>query len=278
MAELPELETIRRGLEKEAAGRRIKTAALTGTKLIRRNGTKKAFQSRVEGVKIKSVDRRGSYLIGNLDSGELLAIDLGDTARVLRAAPKDPVVRHTLLVLTFTQGGQLRFIDPKPTAEVFVVASDELLDVAPELTSLGVDPVGEPVSWTAFAQRVVGNESKLKSVLLDQSVIVGLGNVYADEICWEAGLRPDRTASSLSAMELRRLFRAVVETLHEAMKHRGTSTEDHPFTDVYGKPGDFQLLLQVHGRDGEACRRCRSTVGKIRIGNRTTWLCEGCQI
>jgi formamidopyrimidine-DNA glycosylase len=278
MAELPEVETIRRGLEKEAAGKRVKTADLTGVKLIARNGTKKAFQSRVEGVKIKSIDRRGGVLIGVLDSGDLLVIDIGDTGHVLRAAPKEPVVKHTHLVLTFTQGGQLRFIDPKPTGEVFVVAAEDLLDVMPELGSLGVDPVSEPVSWTVFAHRVVGNDAKLKSVLMDQSIVVGIGNVYADEICWEAGLRPDRTASSLSAMELRRLFRAVVETLHEAMKHRGTTTAERPFTDVYGKPGEFQLLLQVYGRDGEACRRCRNDISKMRLGNRTTWLCESCQV
>jgi formamidopyrimidine-DNA glycosylase len=144
MAELPEVETIRRGLEKEAAGKRVKSADLTGVKLIARNGTKKAFQSRIEGVKIKTIDRRGGVLVGVLDSGDLLVIDLGDTGQVIRAAPKDPVVRHTHLVLTFTQGGQLRFIDPKPTGEVFVVAAEDLLDVMPELGSLGVDPVASP--------------------------------------------------------------------------------------------------------------------------------------
>jgi formamidopyrimidine-DNA glycosylase len=278
MAELPEIETVRRGLDKEASGKRVKSAELTGVKLIARNGTKKAFQSRIEGAKIKTFDRRGSLLIGVLDTGDLLVIDLGETAQVLRASPKDPVVKHTHLVISFTQGGQLRVIDPKPTGEVFLVAASELLDEVPALASLGVDPVGEPVSWTVFAHKIVGNDNRIKSILLDPSIVVAVGNVYSDEICFEAGLRPDRQGSSLSAMELRRLFRALVETLHEAVKHRGTSTEDRPFVDVYGKPGEYQLLLQVHGRDGEACRRCRGTVSKMRLGNRTTWLCESCQV
>jgi formamidopyrimidine-DNA glycosylase len=278
MPELPELETIRRGLDKEAAGKRIKSADLTGTRLISRHGTKKAFQARVEGAKIKAVDRRGTRLVAPLDTGDVLVVDLGDTTHISRLTPKDPPIKHTLLVLTFTQGGQLRVVDPKPTGEVFVTAADELLDEVPELRSLGVDPVGEPVSWTVFAHKIVGNEKTLRQILLDPTIVVGVGNVYADEICFEAGLRPERQGTSLSAMELRRLFRALVETLHEAVKHHGTTLDENGFTDIYGKPGEYQLLLQVHGRDGEACRRCRGTISKMRLGNRTVWLCESCQV
>jgi formamidopyrimidine-DNA glycosylase len=278
MPDLPEIETIRRGLEKEAVGKRVKSADVSGVKAIHRNGTKKGFQSRIEGAKVKSVDRRGRHLVSVLDTGDVLVLDLGDHGQLLRAAPKEPAIKHTHVVLTFTQGGQLRYIDPKTSGEMFVVESDRLLEELPELAARGVDPIGEPVSWTVFAQRIIGTDGKLKSVLLDPTVAAGIGNLYADEICFEAGLRPDRPTSSLSAQEIRRLFRALVETLHEAVKHRGTTTHDHPFTDVYGKPGEFQLLLQVHGRDGEACRRCRNEVSKMRLGNRTTWLCESCQV
>lgn len=278
MPDLPEIETIRRGLEKEAVGKRVKSAEVTGVKAIHRNGTKKAFQGRVEGAKVKSVDRRGRHLVSVLDTGDVLVLDLGEHGQLLRATPKEPTPKHTHVVLTFTQGGQLRYVDPKISGEMFVVEGDRLVEEVPELAARGVDPVGEPVSWTVFAQRIIGTEGKLKSVLLDPSVVAGIGNLYADEICFEAGLRPDRPTSSLSAQEIRRLFRALVETLHEAVKHRGTTTDDHPFTDVYGNPGEFQLLLQVHGRDGEACRRCRSAVSKMRLGNRTTWFCESCQV
>lgn len=278
MPDLPEIETIRRGLEKEAVGKRVKSAELTGTKAIHRNGTKKAFQARVEGAKVKSVDRKGRHLVAVLDSGDVLVLDLGDHGQLLRATPKEPTPKHTQVILTFTQGGQLRYVDPKISGEMFIVESARLAEEVPEIAARGVDPVGEPVSWTAFAQRVIATDGKLKSVLLDPNVVVGIGGLYADEICFEAGLRPDRATSSLSAQEIRRLFRALVETLHEAVKHRGTTTDDHPFTDVYGKPGEFQLLLQVYGRDGESCRRCRNPVSKMRLGNRTTYLCESCQV
>jgi formamidopyrimidine-DNA glycosylase len=279
MPELPEIETVRRGLERETVGRRVKTADVRAAKLVRRNGNKKAFQSRVEGTKIKSVDRKGSLLVANLDSSELLVLDLGETGQLLRAAPKEPVETGTALVVSFTQGGQLRVLDPDGLAEAFVVEAGQLLDEIPELTDLGLDPVASPVSWTAFAQSLVNRrDAKLKHLLMDQTFVVGLGDLYADEVLWDAGLRSDREVSTLSTMEIRRLYRSLVEILHEATKHHGTSDEAHPFVDLHGKPGSFQEELEVWGRAGEACRRCRGTVGKTRVGGRVTFACPNCQV
>jgi formamidopyrimidine-DNA glycosylase len=279
MPELPEIETVRRGLERETVGRRVKTAEVKVAKLVRRNGSKKAFQSKIEGTKIKGVDRRGSLLVTNLDSGDVLVFDLGGGGRLLRAAPKDAVEPGTQLVMSFTQGGQLRMVDPEEASEVFVVDSAKLTDEVPALGQLGLDPVAGPVSWTSFAQALVARrDEKLKTLLIDQSFVVGLGDVYADEILWEAGLKPDREVARLSTMEIRRLYRALVEILHEATKHHGTSVEARPFVDIHGKPGSFQEELQVWDRAGEACRRCRGTVGKMRVGNRTTYACPSCQV
>ena len=107
---------------------------------------------------------------------------------------------------------------------------------------------------------------------------MGLGGLYADEILHDAGLRPDREVSTVSTMEIRRLYRSLVEILHEATKHHGTSTAEHPFTDLHGKAGSFQEELQVWGRDGEPCRRCRGTVTKQRSGGRVTYWCPSCQV
>jgi formamidopyrimidine-DNA glycosylase len=115
-------------------------------------------------------------------------------------------------------------------------------------------------------------------LLLDQSFVVGLGGLYADEILYDAGLRPDRLVSTVSTMEIRRLYRSLVEILHEATKHHGTSTDEHPFTDLHGKAGSFQDELQVWGRDGEPCRRCRGTVTKARGGGKLTYWCPSCQV
>lgn len=279
MPELPEIETIRRGLERDTVGRRVKSVDVPVAKAVQRNGARKQFQSRLEGAKIKGVDRRGSLLVFTLDNGELLVVDIGATGELLRTTPKDEVSKDTQVVITFTQGGQLRMADPQGEAEAFVVTPDLLLEEVPALGDLGLDPVAAPVSWTAFAQSLVNHRTeKLKPLLLDQSFVVGLGGLYADEILYDAGLRPDRQVSTVSTMEIRRLYRSLVEILHEATKHHGTSTEEHPFTDLQGKPGSFQEALQVWGRDGQPCRRCRQTVTKQRGGGRITYWCPSCQV
>ena len=279
MPELPEIETIRRGLERETVGRRVKSVEVPVAKAVHRNGSRKAFQSRLDGAKIKGVDRRGSLLVFTLDTGELLVFDIGTSGYLLRTSPKDEVAKDTQVVITFTQGGQMRMGDPEGVAEAFVVTQDLLLVEAPELGNLGLDPVASPVSWTAFAQSLVNHRNeKLKPLLLDQSFVVGLGGLYADEILHDAGLRPDRAVSTVSTMEIRRLYRSLVEILHEATKHHGTSTPEHPFTDLQGKEGSFQDELQVWGRDGQPCRRCRQTVTKQRGGGRITYWCPSCQV
>jgi formamidopyrimidine-DNA glycosylase len=279
MPELPEIETVRRGLERETVGRRVKSVEVGEAKAVRRNGSKKAFESRLEGAKIKTVDRRGSLLVLTLDSGELLVVDVGETGRLTRAAPKDAPDEDLQLAVTFTQGGQLRLSDPENGAEAFVVAAESLADEVPSLGELGLDPVASPVSWTSFAHSLVARRtSKLKPLLLDPTFVVGLGGLYADEILYDAGLKPDREVSTVSTMEIRRLYRSLVEILHEATKHHGTSTEEHPFVDLNGKAGAFQEELEVWGRDGEACRRCRGTVSKQRSGGRITYWCANCQV
>ena len=277
MPELPEVETIRRGLEREVVGKRIKTVEVHGTRTVRRQ-TKKQLISRLEGVKITGVDRRGKYLVLKLDSAELLVIHLRMSGQLLRATPKDPVIKHTHVVISFTQGGQLRFVDPRTFGEVFVTVKDELTSAIPELADLGMDPLDEPISWVTFGQRLLARTTKLKQLLMDQSFIAGIGNIYSDEILWEAGLRHDRTPQTLSSMEVRRLYRAVVEVLHEAVKHRGSTLGDQQYVDLHGKPGEYQTMHQVYDREGQACRRCRAVITKAKVAGRSSYFCPACQV
>ncbi len=278
MAELPELETVRRELEKEAVGKRFKAPDVTGAKVVRHNGNKKVFQARLEGAKVKSVDRKGRLLVANLDNAELLVIDLGDGGRLDKVVPKDPPAKHTFVVFSFTQGGSIRLVDPSGTAQAFVVANDALAAEVPSVASGGLDPVADTVSWTSFARLILSKNVKLKALLMDPTVVAAIGPIYSDEILWEAGLRHDRISSELSSQEIRRLFRALVETLHEAVKHRGSTVDEFPFADLYGKPGGYQDELKVFGRDGEPCRRCRAPVAKARYANRPLYYCEECQV
>lgn len=278
MPELPEVETIRRELDREVGGRKIKAVEVTNNRSIRKHTNKKQFISRLEGVKIKSVGRKGKYLVVTLDSGDLLVIHLGMSGQLLRAATKDPVVKHTHVIFSFTQGPQIRFVDPRTFGEMFVTTPDELTSDVPELAHLGFDPVDQPVSWVVFGRLLHSHQLKLKAFLMDQSIIAGIGNIYSDEILWQAGLRYDRISNELSSQEIRRLYRAVVETLHEAIKHGGSTLADQQYVNLSGKPGGFQEFHEVYDRDKLACHRCRGVITKAKFQGRTTYYCDACQV
>lgn len=278
MPELPEVETVRRELEREAVGRKVKSVEVNGMRSIRRHGRKKKdFVDALVGAKIKNVSRRGKYILVNMDNGKVLVVHLGMSGRLLKAAAKDPVEKHTHVTIAFTQGGEIRFVDPRTFGEMFVAQKEDLGEVE-ELGGLGIDPVEEPVSWQVFARMLLAHKMKLKAFLMDQAIIAGIGNIYSDEILYQAGLRYDRQSDSLSTMEMRRLYRSVVETLHDAVKFRGSTLEDQQYVDLYGKPGEYQQHHEVYGRWKEPCRRCRNPIGKTKFQGRTAYFCNQCQI
>src|SRR5262249_16746618 len=155
----------------------------------------------------------GKYLLLKLDDGNLLVIHLGMSGQLLRATPKDAPIKHTHVVIHFTQGGELRYVDPRTFGELFVTTPDDLAHEVPELSHLGLDPVADVMRWTTFGERLHHKKTKLKTALMDQKFIAGIGNIYSDEILFAAGLRYDRESESLTAQEIRRLYRAMVETL-----------------------------------------------------------------
>jgi formamidopyrimidine-DNA glycosylase len=279
MAEQPELETLRRDLDRDIGGKRIKTVEVPGSGTIPRHASKKQFAEVLQGAKIASVLRRDLLLVAKLDTGDALVTDMSKSGHLRRQAAKEAVAKGTRVVITFTQGGQLRAVDETGDLEMFVVAFDDLSTAVPHLATLGVDILDEPVSWTVFGERMLQHRDvKLRALLLDRSVIAGIGPVYTDEILHASGLRPDRTVASLSTQEIRRFYRAVVETLHEGAKHRGVTTSNGEYADLAGKPGGWTDQLQVFERDGQACRRCRGVVSKIRMSNQPVYLCTDCQV
>jgi formamidopyrimidine-DNA glycosylase len=277
MPELPEVETIKRELDRDVVGKRIKSTDVKGMRSIRRHTTKKQLTSRLDGAKISGVDRRGKNLVMKLDTGDLLVVHLGMSGQLLRLTGKDPVDKHDHVIITFTQAGQLRFRDPRTFGEMFVTDPDEIATI-PEFANLGPDLVDDPIAWTDFARMLLQRKTKLKALLMDQTFVAGIGNIYSDEILYQAGLRYDRTPDTLSTQEIRRLYRAIVETLHDAIKHRGSSLADEQYVDLKGRPGGYQEFHQVYAREGQACRRCRTTIVRSKFQQRSTYYCQQCQV
>ena len=279
MPELPEVEVIRRDLEREIVGKKIKTVDVDGMRSIRRHHNRKQFAGRLVGHKVTGVERRGKYILSRLDGGDVLVIHLGMSGQLLRTkGGRAPAIKHTHVVITFTQGGQLRFIDPRTFGEMFVTEREELDKEVGELAHLGLDPLETAMSWEHFGRMVADKRTKLKPLLMDQKFLAGIGNIYSDEILFGAGLRWDRESDSLSAQEVRRLYRAMVETLQDAVKYRGSTLADLQYVDLFGKPGEYQLHHKVYAREGEACRRCRHPIARERYGGRSTFYCEACQV
>ena len=144
----------------------------------------------------------------------------------------------------------------------------------PELVGLGVDPIEEPMSWTHFGELLMRQPTKLKTLITDDSFLVGIGPMYADEILFTAGLRYDRMSDTLSTHEVRRLYRALVETLHEAVKYRGTTLEGGSYVDGFGEPGEYAQNLQVFGRAGDLSPRSRAPIKRVKFGGAWTYYCE----
>ena len=278
--ELPEVEVMRRDLEKDVVGRRIKDAEVKPSKnamrVIRRHGKRKEFTSRLEGRKITKVERRGKYLLLNLDDGDVLVVHFGMSGQFQRANGRTALAPHTHVVLTFQQGGDLRFIDPRTFGEMFVSAADELGKVK-ELQHIAIDPLDQVFTWQTFQYLLAERAAKMKQLLMDQKFISGLGNIYSDEVLFAAGLRYDRMSDALSSQEVRRLYRAIQEILQEAIKARGTTLGDEAYVDLFGKPGEYQNELKVYGRIGLPCRRCRTPIQSVKISQRNAYFCPQCQ-
>jgi formamidopyrimidine-DNA glycosylase len=272
-AELPELELVKRDLEREIAGRKIKDVAAAGMSVLPRYKSRKAFGSQLDGVKINAVLRQGHHLIFPLDSEDILVIRAGD-GQFRRNANKDKEEPGTELVITFTQGGQLRFIDPEGTGEAAVVPKDEVMAEFPKLNDPAIDPIETPLSWLAFRDLIESHPTTLKGLLTDGKALVSIGSIYADEVLFDAGLRYDRQSTSLSTQEVRRLYRSLVELLHNVIKYRGTTLEDRPWADVFGEPGVFDQHIQVYGKAGELSPRSRTPIQRAKFGGEWTYFCE----
>jgi len=270
--ELPEVETIRRQLAQKILGLTIRDAAIYLAKIIQKPSPA-IFATKVRGRKIQKVSRRGKYLLFELDNGYTLIFHLRMSGQLVYEDEAVPLPRHTHLVLRL-DGGRLRFTDLRQFGRVWLLPSAKAEKIA-GLAKLGPDPFTAAFTEAYLINSLQGSRRRLKPLLLDQEVVAGIGNIYADEILYQAGIHPLRHGAELTVAEAKALYRAIKEVLAEGIAHRGTSIRD--YVDAGGREGSHQSFLKVHNRAGQVCSRCGTPIEKIKLGGRGTYFCPSCQ-
>jgi formamidopyrimidine-DNA glycosylase len=268
--ELPEVETIARGLANAVVGKTIASVTVTMPKIaIAPDG--ESFEQALLGETIAAVGRRGKYVVFTLASARRLVVHLRMTGRlIVQPAGYSEPYPYTHVLLAFSDGTRLAFADVRQFGRMRLLAAGDPWDA-----DGGVEPLSEDFTSEAFVSMLDGRRTPIKAFLLDQSRIAGVGNIYACEALWEAGIRPSRPAHKISRPARRRLHGAVRNVLHRAIEARGTSVDD--YVDAEGLRGGFQNQLAVYGRLGEPCPRCGKPIVRTVIGQRGTWWCRGCQ-
>jgi len=273
MPELPEVETIRRSLEPKLVGRHI-----TGIELLFA-GALKGYRiddpsQRVLGKRVERLSRRGKYLLFHLSDNLAMVAHLRMTGRLLYVPPHLLTDKHTRVVFSLDNDYQLRFNDQRKFGYLIVVAEDDLGSL-PGLRDLGAEPLTQEMNPAHLAQLLAGSGRPIKSFLLDQTRLAGVGNIYADEALFEARIHPLRPANSLTAPEVNSLYRAIVTVLQGGIAHRGTTVRD--YVDGEGGAGEFQNLLKVYRKTGQPCPNCGMPIQRNRISGRSSHFCPGCQ-
>lgn len=279
MPELPEVETVRRGLETQVVGRRITQVEVGRERSVRRT-SRQAVIDGLTGATILSVNRRGKYLLCPLDTGDELMMHLRMSGRLLvaDAGAERPPHTHVVMHLAGEPAQELWFVDPRTFGEVVVFDPANVAVEMPELAKMGIDPIADGLSRAQFAGVLRNRSRQIKALLLDQHVIAGIGNIYCDESLHLAGVRWDRLSDAVSAREITRLHRAIMTVLSDAIEAGGSTLADTQYVGVDGESGWFQLNHRVYDRAGHRCITCgRANIVKVAVAGRGTHYCPRCQ-
>src|SRR3954468_5542903 len=266
MPELPEVETIARGLDKRVAGDVIESVWI-GSKPESLKSPAKQIAKVLEGARINKVKRVGKHIVVDLAPAGEWIVHLGMTGQMLVATPESDLAKHTHLVAKLSSGRELRFVDPRRFGRLSVHKPENAF------AAQGGEPLG--VSEEEFLALFKGRHTPIKSALLNQKLLSGVGNIYADESLFRAGIRPRRRANTVTREQLRKLYKGVRQVLQEAIKAGGSSVSD--YVDADGEWGNYQFDLRVYGREGEPCVRCKTPIKRIVISGRSAHYCPKCQ-
>ena len=281
MPELPEAETVRRGLEAEIRGRLIAGVQVSGLRSVRRHPDPSVLHAALAGRPLEGVGRVGKFL--TLQAGGVTAVvHLGMSGQLLWVpeAAAVPRPKHSHVVLVFADGSELRFVDPRTFGQVFLSGGAEASARGRplELSHLGPDPLEDRMGAGPFATALRARRTMLKPLLMDQRFLAGLGNIYSDEVLHAAGLRYDHRAAALTEEQARRLYSEMLRILRSSVRLGGSSLSDMQYRDVYGRPGRYQTRHRVFAREGLPCATCGSPVQRRAWGGRSTFFCPRCQI
>ncbi len=273
MAELPEVETIRRQIAESLSGTVWESLAIHPCSLFRTPS--RAIVERLQGARLEKVERRGKLLILGFENGWVFLAHLGMSGQILLAPPAEPHPNHQHLVVTINDGRRLVFRDPRRLG-FLKLARREDLNGLKEVAGIGPDPLDPSLTWDKFQGEFKLRKGKVKGLLMDQRLFAGIGNIYADEILHRARVRPTREAAELSPVELKELYHALRQLLSVAIEHGGTSF-DAAFVDLFGRPGLYGGCLKVYGRENEPCFQCSIPLTLVTVGGRSSVFCTHCQ-
>lgn len=270
MPELPEVETIVRDLEPKLVGMSFCDITSTHNNHIAGAIDNASF---LRGKKVIAVGRRGKFINIYFECDYVMTIHLRMSGRILMRDTHEEELKFERTRINF-DGISLRFCDVRKFGKVWINKLEDF-EMETGIARLGVEPLSEAFNLVKFQSLMAGKKGAVKKHLLDQSLIAGIGNIYADEACFYAGIRPDREVSTLKPAELNLLFKSVVKALEQGIRNRGTSISD--FADAYGKSGSNQELLYVYGRGGKKCLNCKSVLVRSKVAGRGTVCCARCQ-
>ncbi len=273
MPELPEVETVARDLRGAVTGRRIKRVTVDRPDVVKMPDGR-TLPALLKGQRFEVVERHGKYLLLGLDSGDDLMVHLGMTGHLLVCDADAPVAKHTHIRAVLDDGRELRFDDARRFGRVAYGSREELI-AARVLPKLGVEPLSDDFSQARLDAVLQRTTRSVKAALLDQKGVAGLGNIYIDEACFMAGVRPTRRCHRLTRSERAALLDAIRRVLTAAVANRGSSIDD--YRDVWNARGSNQERLQVYGRGGQTCFRCGAVLRKTVNAGRTTVYCSTCQ-
>lgn len=273
LPELPEVETVRRTLEALVVNKKIKKVSVTWPKMIKHPLEIAQFQDALLEQVIEGVGRRGKFLIIYTTDLSLVS-HLRMEGRYGLYNPKEPVDKHTHVIFHFEDGTELRYRDVRKFGTMHLFKKGEEFKSKP-LAGLGPEPLSEEFTMEGLAERLAKTTRSIKTALLDQRVLVGLGNIYVDEALFKSRIHPERAANTLSMKEVKILHREITTTLAQAVEKGGSTVRS--YVNSQGQIGMFQLELYVYGRRGENCKLCENPLERIVVGGRGTVFCPNCQ-